>query len=73
LCCREVEPRLGPQGRPGTTRIDDQPQCTRRRTQRPATTEHVGSALRMREVPRSSQSLAIFRTSHLSARTGGEK
>jgi len=35
----------------------------------PATTEHVGSALRMRQVHRSSRSPAAFRTSHLSART----
>ena len=38
-----------------------------------ATTKHVRSALRTRDVDRSSRSLAASRTSHLSARTGGEK
>jgi hypothetical protein len=39
----------------------------------PATTRHVQSALRMRDVDRIPRLLAAPRTIHLSARTGGEK
>ena len=65
LCCRELGPRLGPQGalahcKPGLPDLS-------------ATTKHVRSALRTRDVDRTSRSLAASRTSHLSARTGGEK
>ena len=38
-----------------------------------ATTKHLRSALRMRDVDRSSRSSAASRISHLSAVTGGEK
>ena len=40
-------PRLGPQGRPGTTRIDDQPQCTRRRTQHSG--DHRACGIRLKD------------------------
>jgi hypothetical protein len=74
LCCRDVGPRLGPQG------ALERRASTIKRHYRPnvlpdmsATAKHVRSALRMRDVDRTSRMLGGFPDQSLSARTGGEK
>jgi hypothetical protein len=73
LCCREAGPRLGPQGalerRASTIKRHYRPNVL---PDRSATAKHVRSALRMRDVDRSSRWSAASRTSHPLARTGGE-
>jgi hypothetical protein len=75
-CCREVGPRLGPQGPLAPARRAS----TIKRHYRPkglpdmsVTTRHVRSALRTRDVDRSSRALAASWTIHLSTSTGGER
>lgn len=74
LCCRDVGPRLGPQGdlerRASTIKRHYRPNVL---PDMSATAKHVRSALRMRDVDRRSRSSAASQTSHPLARTVGEK
>ena len=74
LCCREVGPRLGPQG------ALERRASTIKRHYRPkglpgmsATAKHVRSALRMRDVDRTPRWLATSRPFIFKPQPGGKK